>query len=57
VRGNTRVGGNTRGSGDVYTTPKEEILPEILSSLPKEVTAITIDGKNYKLETKWVLEE
>ena len=62
VFGNARVSGNAWVfddavvSGDDTPTPNSN-LPDILSTLPKEVTSITISGKTYKLETKWVLQD
>ena len=56
VSGNAVVCGNAQVSGDETPTPNPD-LPDILSALPKEVTSITISGKTYKLETKWVLQD
>ena len=56
VCGNAVVCGNAEICGYDAPTPNSN-LPDILSTLPKEVTSITISGKTYKLETKWVLQD
>jgi predicted acyltransferase (DUF342 family) len=61
VNGNVWVGGNALVSGNVGAEDDINVsqndLPDILSTLPKEVSSITISGKTYKLETKWVLQD
>jgi len=56
VYDNAKVYGNAVVRGYDATTSNSN-LPDILSTLPKEVTSITISGKTYKLETKWVLQD
>lgn len=61
VYGDARVGddalvGDNAGAEDDINVSQND-LPDILSTLPKEVSSITISGKTYKLETKWVLQD
>jgi hypothetical protein len=65
VSDNAQVSGNARVSYNINDQDKKssktESLPEILSTLPKEVSSITISGKTYKLINKtiseWVLQD
>jgi carbonic anhydrase/acetyltransferase-like protein (isoleucine patch superfamily) len=55
VSDNSLVGDNAGAEDDINVSQND--LPDILSTLPKEVSSITISGKTYKLETKWVLQD
>jgi hypothetical protein len=56
VSGDAWVGGDAVVGGDADTA-QNNTIPEILLTLPKEVSSVTISGKTYKLETKWVLQD
>ena len=57
VSGNAWLGGNAHVSGNAVVSGDAQDIPDILSTLPKEVSSVTISGKTYKLETKWVLQD
>ena len=57
VSGNAWLGGNAHVSGNAVVSGDAQDIPDILSTLPKEVSSVTISGKTYKLETKWILQD